>query len=68
MITHSTAGGEVGKMAEEEDTKLTSSNGHTKSTTTYRMIPMEMDLKTGWKEGKSVSHSVLSNCLTIHGL
>ena len=26
-----------------------------------------MDL-TGWKERESVSHSVVSNCLTIHGL
>lgn len=35
------------KMVMSEDPELTSSNGHTKSTTTYRMIPMEMDLKTG---------------------
>jgi len=35
------------KMVMSEDPELTSSNGHNKSTTIYRINPMEMDLKTG---------------------
>lgn len=34
-------------MMEEEDSELNSSQGHNNSTTTYRIIPSERDLKTG---------------------
>lgn len=45
LITHSTAGGEVGKMAEEEDTKLTSFSG-------YKKLPLLMEqlyMRVTWR-------------------